>query len=140
MSDATPAHAAPGTPAAGEPLYTEVVIDHYRHPRNRGRLARPDATAKAHSSVCGDDLLVTLRLAAGRVTEVRFDGQGCALSQALASIASERYPGMEIEQVLSLDETFTVDLLGVEVSRHRRGCATLHIVAMQRALMAGGSR
>lgn len=125
-----------------EPIYTDLVIDHYRCPRNRGRLPSPDASATVLSPVCGDELevTVTLSLADDRVTDVRFHGEGCALSQALASIASERYPGMEIGQILALDESFTVDLLGSEVSRHRQGCATLHLVAMQRALEAAGRR
>jgi nitrogen fixation NifU-like protein len=129
---------APEPSAARSPIYTDLVIDHYRRPRNRGRLPSADASARVHSPLCGDQLLVTLTLAEGRVTDVRFDGEGCALSQALASIASERYPGMPVARVLALDDTFTRELLGTDVSRHRRGCATLHLLAVQRALGGGG--
>ncbi|MGB2711203.1 MAG: iron-sulfur cluster assembly scaffold protein [Conexibacter sp.] len=141
MSSTSPerSRSLPEAASIEEPVYTKLVIDHYRRPRNRGRLASADAAAEARSPICGDELRVTLALAAGRVTDVRFDGDGCALSQALASLASERYPGMSVEQILALDETFTVGLLGSEVSRHRRGCAMLHLVTVQRALGAGGA-
>lgn len=118
----------------GDRLYKDVVIEHCRRPRNRGRLEGPDARAHVRSPACGDELDVTLAVDRGRITDVRFEGRGCAISQALASIASERYPGMLVEDVLALDGRFTADLLGSEVSSGRLGCATLHLTAIQRAL------
>jgi nitrogen fixation NifU-like protein len=117
-----------------EPVYTRMVIEHYRRPRNRGRLTDPDRAARVRSRACGDELRATLALDGDRIAQVRFEGDGCAISQAAASIASDRYPGMLIEDVLALGESWAVDILGGEVTPRRRTCATLNLVAVQKAL------
>ena len=74
-------------------LYREVVLDHNRSPRNFGRLEPADAEAHGHNPLCGDRLHVTLRLADDRLAELRFEGQGCAISVASASLMSEAVKG-----------------------------------------------
>ncbi len=67
-------------------LYQEVILDHNRRPRNRGRLADPTGTAEGHNPLCGDMVTVTLRTGNGRVEEIAFEGAGCAVSTASASL------------------------------------------------------
>jgi nitrogen fixation protein NifU and related proteins len=83
-------------------LYREVILDHNRSPRNFGRLDPADATAEGRNPLCGDVLDVTLRLDGDRLTDVRFQGEGCAISMASASLMSEAVKGRsrdEIEQL-----------------------------------------
>jgi nitrogen fixation NifU-like protein len=76
-----------------EDLYREVILDHYRNPRNRGRLDHPDATAEGVNPLCGDELTLDLRLVDDVVTEVAIDGQGCSISVSSASMMSEAIKG-----------------------------------------------
>ena len=83
-------------------LYREVILDHNRSPRNFGRLDPADGSAAGHNPLCGDTLDITLRMQGDRLTELRFEGQGCAISVASASLMSEAVKGRrrdEIEQI-----------------------------------------
>jgi nitrogen fixation NifU-like protein len=83
-------------------LYREVILDHNRSPRNFGRIEAPDAQADGHNPLCGDSLHVTLRLAGDRVEDVRFEGQGCAISVASASLMSEAVKGRSRAEIARL--------------------------------------
>jgi nitrogen fixation protein NifU and related proteins len=76
-------------------LYRDVILDHNRHPRNFGRLDPADAHAVGHNPLCGDRLIVSLRLAGDRVEDIRFEGKGCAISTASASLMSEAVKGKD---------------------------------------------
>jgi nitrogen fixation NifU-like protein len=76
-------------------LYRDVILDHNRHPRNFGRLDPADATANGHNPLCGDRLTVTVRLAGNTIEDVKFDGNGCAISVASASMMSEAVKGKD---------------------------------------------
>ena len=69
-------------------LYREHILDHYSNPRNHGTIEDADATAEGMNPLCGDELTVGLRIDAGRITDIKFHGRGCAISQASASILS----------------------------------------------------
>lgn len=83
-------------------LYREVILDHNRSPRNFGRLDPADATATGHNPLCGDRLHVTLRLDGDRIRELAFDGQGCAISVASASLMTEAVKGLPRREVEAL--------------------------------------
>ncbi len=74
-------------------LYRDVILDHNRNPRNFGRLEPSDAQADGHNPLCGDRLTVSLRMSGDRVEDVRFDGKGCAISTASASMMTEAVKG-----------------------------------------------
>jgi nitrogen fixation protein NifU and related proteins len=76
-----------------EELYREVILDHYRNPRNRGRLDTPDATAEGVNPMCGDELVLDLTIEDGVVTGVGIEGQGCSISQSSASMMTEAIKG-----------------------------------------------
>jgi nitrogen fixation NifU-like protein len=80
-------------------LYREVILDHNRSPRNFGRLDPADASASGHNPLCGDRLHVTLRLDGERLTDIAFDGQGCAISVASASLMSEAVKGHTRQEI-----------------------------------------
>lgn len=76
-------------------LYRDVILDHNRTPRNFGRLEPADARAEGHNPLCGDRLTLSLRLAGDRIDDVRFEGQGCAISTASASLMTEAVKGKD---------------------------------------------
>ena len=95
-----------------ERLYKEAILEHYKRPRNRGTL--PDATHR-HEGLnpsCGDELELFLKVEDGVVREVRFEGQGCAISQASASMMSERISGEPVADALSIAEAFKAMIRG----------------------------
>ncbi|RYG67406.1 SUF system NifU family Fe-S cluster assembly protein [bacterium] len=85
-------------------LYREVILDHNRHPRNFGRLDPADASADGHNPLCGDRLTVTLRLADDRIDDLKFEGNGCAISVASASMMSEAVRGQPVARAEALFE------------------------------------
>jgi nitrogen fixation protein NifU and related proteins len=83
-------------------LYRDVILDHNRSPRNFGRLEPADAAALGHNPLCGDSLSVTLRVKDDHVSEMRFNGQGCAISMASASLMSEAVTGKSLAEIDAL--------------------------------------
>lgn len=80
-------------------LYRDVILDHNRQPRNFGRLEPADAHAEGYNPLCGDRLTISLRLDGDRVADVRFEGKGCAISTASASLMTEAIKGMDVAAV-----------------------------------------
>lgn len=87
-------------------LYREVILDHFRSPRNKGHLDAPDRHGEGTNPLCGDEVSIDLAVTDGVVTDVRIDGQGCSISQASASMMTEAIKGMSIEGIRSLSDTF----------------------------------
>jgi nitrogen fixation protein NifU and related proteins len=83
-------------------LYRDVILDHNRSPRNFGRLEPADAQAAGHNPLCGDKLTLTLRMQGDRVQDLRFEGQGCAISTASASLMTEAVKGRSREEITRL--------------------------------------
>ncbi len=87
-------------------LYQEVILDHNRSPRNFGRLDDADLQADGHNPLCGDRLSITLKLTGDRVTDLRFEGSGCAISKASASLMTEGVKGLTLDDLHRLFERF----------------------------------
>ncbi len=120
-------------------LYRDFILEHYKRPMNFGELDPHDLEALEHNPLCGDELGVHIRVKDGRIGELAFHGQGCAISQASASIASEELLGMELDEVAALDADWLFALLGIPISATRRKCALLSLKAMRSAITGDGS-
>jgi nitrogen fixation NifU-like protein len=89
-----------------EDLYREIILDHYRTPRNRGELDPPALSADGHNPLCGDEIRISVSVQDGVVTDVRFSGSGCSISQSSASMMTSAIKGKPVEQVKSIVRRF----------------------------------
>jgi nitrogen fixation protein NifU and related proteins len=114
-------------------IYRQYILEHYREPRNAGRLEAPDVTTADTNPLCGDRVELDLALEGDRVREVRFRGRGCAISQASASMLTERIEGATLAELKAITPDDMLEMLGVTIGPARQRCALLAL----RVLHAG---
>lgn len=105
--------------------YKEIIIDHYKNPRNMGELAGADKTIDEANSSCGDLIKIYVKLTDGKITDMKWQGIGCAISTAGASMLSEKVMGMGKDDLNKFGEAGVVEMLGGEIMLGRMKCATL---------------
>ncbi|MSO46736.1 MAG: SUF system NifU family Fe-S cluster assembly protein [Thermoleophilia bacterium] len=115
-------------------LYRENLMDHYQHPRNHGPLAECDAEAEGQNPLCGDQVVVQVKLADGAIEEMRFTGHGCAVSQAATSMLTELVQGLTVAEAAALPSQAILDELAIPLSAMRVKCAVLGLGTLKVAL------
>jgi len=95
-----------------EELYKEVILDHYRAPRNKGRVDPHDVALERNNPLCGDEIELFLKFDGGNVEGIGFEGKGCSISQASASMMTEKVKGMDAKEAAALAETIKAMMAG----------------------------
>ena len=123
-------------------LYRDFILEHYREPHNRGVLDPNDLQFFDSNPTCGDEMSMTVRLdeATQRVTDVAFDGRGCAISQASASILTDELRGLSLDELRDMDPKHVVANLGVPIGAARLKCALLPYKVLQGAVSGAVAR
>ena len=106
-------------------LYQELILEHYRNPRNKGELADHTAEARVANPVCGDEVTIQIRLDGDRIEEIAFDGQGCSISQASVSMMTALVKGTERSEAIRLADLFTDMMHGREGAASDRSLGDL---------------
>jgi nitrogen fixation NifU-like protein len=112
-------------------LYREIILDHYRNPRNKGTLDPADYSYEDVNPLCGDEIRIDVRVADDKVSDIKFSGRGCAVSQASVSILTEMVEGMTLDEVKALTKDDLLEELGIPVSPARLKCALLGLKVLK---------
>lgn len=115
-------------------LYQDLIMDHYRNPRNQGRLAKATHQSEARNPTCGDILQMDIIVKNAMISDVKFSGSGCAISQASASLLTEHVKKKPLALALALTPKDVLDLLGVTLSPARLKCGLLSLEVLNKTL------
>jgi nitrogen fixation NifU-like protein len=115
-------------------LYRDYILEHYKNPKNFGELPEHDLDFHDKNPLCGDEMEVQIRVEDGKIADLKWHGQGCAISQAAASIASEELIGMDVEDAAKLDADWMLEHMGIDISATRRKCALLNLKVLRGAV------
>jgi nitrogen fixation NifU-like protein len=116
-------------------FYRENILDHYRHPRNKGHLEQPTHSHMEDNPLCGDTIAIALHVTDGNIIDqIRFDGEGCAISQASASMLTEMLQGKTLEDAKRLSKDDILDALGIQLGPVRLKCALLSLKVLKGAV------
>jgi nitrogen fixation NifU-like protein len=112
-------------------IYREIILDHYQNPRNRGTLDPADYTYEDTNPLCGDEVRIDIRVSDDQISDVKFSGRGCAVSQASASILTEMVEGKTLAEVKTISRDDLLDEIGIPVSPARMSCAMLGLKVLK---------
>jgi nitrogen fixation protein NifU and related proteins len=113
-------------------IYREIILDHYRNPRNKGKLALADVSVHDSNPLCGDEIDIHLKIEPNKVQEIKFEGRGCAISQASASMLTEMVMGKNLEFLKDLKKEDILENIGLtNLGPARIKCALLSLKVLK---------
>ena len=120
---------------AGEGIYRENILDHYKNPHNKGIIENPDIKHRENNPLCGDEITVALKIAkSGSIDDIKFVARGCAISIASMSMLSEELKGRNIKDVVQIDKDHIVGMLNIPIGPVRLKCALLGLTALKKGI------
>jgi nitrogen fixation NifU-like protein len=118
-------------------MYREIILDHYKHPRNFGHLPHAAASAHAFNATCGDKISMEISVNTNKeIEDIRFSGEGCAISQAAASMLTEEVKGKRVSRVMNMKAPDMIQMIGSPLTPSRIKCATLPLEVLQKAILS----
>jgi nitrogen fixation NifU-like protein len=118
-------------------LYREVILDHYKNPRGHGVIAEADAEAEGQNPLCGDEVSIAVAFDGDTIADVKFQGRGCAISQAATSMLMDMVKGRSAEEVASMSKDELLEEVGIPLTPVRLKCALLGLGVLKVALHKG---
>ena len=118
-------------------LYREVILDHYKNPRGHGVIDPADAEAEGQNPLCGDEVSIAVSFEGDTILDVKFQGRGCAISQAATSMLMDMVKGRSAEEVASMSRDELLDEVGIPLTPVRLKCALLGLGVLKLALHKG---
>lgn len=115
-------------------LYQDLILDHYRNPRNHGTLKKATHHAESNNPICGDTLQMDILVKNDIIEDVKFSGSGCAISQASASLLTEAVRKKPVKEALSMEPKDVLELLNMGLSPNRLKCGLLSLETFKSAL------
>ncbi len=115
-------------------IYAEKIISYYEHPHNKGLIKKADTKFREFNTTCGDDITIYIKIEKNVIKDVKFNGNGCAISIASASLITDYIKNKEINTIEKLDFNIIKKLLGIDPGPIRMKCATLSLKAIKQAL------
>ncbi len=116
----------------GEGIYREIILDHYKNPRNYGLISEAEIKHREYNPLCGDEIIVYLKLDDKKnLKDIRYIANGCAISRSAASILSEEIKGKSLEEIKNLTRDDVIKLLQIPIGPVRVRCAVLSLVAIR---------
>ena len=115
-------------------IFLDYILDHYHNPRRNGKLEDADVILKGGNPGCGDVVIIYVKRKEEGKLEISFEGEGCTISQACASIVCEHANGKSADEILSIDYRFLEENIGDEILRTRFKCATLALDTLKEAV------
>lgn len=121
-------------------LYRDQILEHAKHPHNFGKLEHPTISHEEHNPLCGDRVRIDLLIEGETITDVRFSGRGCAISQASASLLTDELKGMTVEQARRFSRDDLLELIGIPLDKNpvRIKCALLSLKTLKVGLYGIG--
>ncbi len=122
------------TEVGSDPLYREIILEHWEHPQNYGVIENADIDVSGNNPLCGDQIRITAKLKDGKVTDIAFTAEGCAISKASASLFTELIKEKTLREISDLSEKDSLEQLGVDITPARLKCALLAYTTLERNL------
>ncbi len=115
-------------------IYQEQILQHYHNPSNNGIIENATHSSSRNNPTCGDKMRIDMIIKDDIINEISFSGEGCAISQATASMLTEQLKGEKIEKLLNMTKEDIISMLGIQLSHARLKCALLSLETAQKAL------
>lgn len=115
-------------------IYRELILSHWKNPRNYGKIKNPNKISFSSNPACGDKIKMEAKIKKGKIEDIKFTGEGCIISKAAASLLTEYAKGKDLSHLKNLNRDFMLNLLGIQLSPVRLKCALLALEVLEKLI------